>query len=540
MADLQQADETQAFAESHFNAWAPRPRVAIGLFVVLAFPVLLMGLDDYGVVNADEAFYHDIAWTMLETGDWWKVRTGSGEHVYDTFANAPLQYWGRGGVIAISGPGIFGMRILSALAGLLTVVATYSLTLSIAGRAAAFLSGLLLLGNYAFVYLHGARTGELETGVTLLLVGLVATFIRALQRPKSSFIPHHLLLVALLGWKAPVVPIPILAEIAAFALLPAARRRGVDWLRTGLWVVVPGALIWHGYHAWRMQAFLPQVIDAIGAQAGGPSMAQGLLGRASWYLERAWFGAWPQIALLPAALLALREHLKTLGSGSADAVRLVAIFFVSILIFYCSISKVGPWYLNHSYPFLAILIAIGMLALVRQGTSFSVPLFFFALGLAAIPYIAPPLLNFDPFAESAIRLAMPLEIRGIAPLPPVVAIGLTALALMGFLGLMTKRGGGAGLWVFGFVGVVVLLSALRVTWPLHDLKRQSAGYALFLELDERRSRQVEPSFPIEVEPVHPWIVHYYFGHHYVIQPAPPRAGDPGPPRQRYHLIAPRS
>ncbi|MAJ60068.1 MAG: hypothetical protein CBC48_08815 [bacterium TMED88] len=532
--------ENNAFVDSDpLQAWAPSPRVATGLLTLLSIPVLLFGLDHYPVVNADEAFYHDVAWTMLETGDWWKVRTGPGEHVYDTFANAPLQYWARGVVIAGLGPGLFGMRILSALAGVLTVLLTYRLTLRMAGRSAAFIAGLLLLSNYAFVYIHSGRTGELETGVTLLLVGLAMSFTRALYDDRAGFWGHHLMLVALLAWKAPVLPIPLLAEGAAFALLPAARARIGDWLRTGLWVF-PLALIWHGVQAWRMQAYLPKVVEAVGAQAGGASVADGMADRFVWYLERAWFGCWPQIALLPGALLALRQGFRDDRFCRADSIRVVGMLLVSVIIFYCAISKVGPWYWTHAYPFLALLLAVGMVELVRQGAESILAPMAFAMGLAFLPYIAPPLFSFDPFTESAIRLAMPLDLSGIGPLSPLASILLTALFLMGLTWAACQKSGAGPAWLTLGIGAVIFLSWLRVGGPLMDLRRLSPEHTLFVELMERRDRGLEPVFPIEVEPVHPWIAHYYFGHDYQIKSAPTRPGDPGPPFQRFRLVGPRS
>ena len=539
MTNRSHSEKSTVSDASPLQPWVPSPRVAIGLLTLLSIPILLFGLDDYPVVNADEAFYHDVAWTMLETGDWWKVRTGPGEHVYDTFANAPLQYWARGLVIAGLGPGLFGMRILSALAGLLTVLVTYRLTLGLAGRAAAFLAGLLLLSNYAFVYIHSGRTGELETGVTLLLVGLTMTFTRALYDQRAGFWGHHLMLVALLAWKAPVLPIPILAEGVAFALLPAARARIGDWLRTGLWVF-PLALVWHGLQAWRMQAYLPKVIEAVGAQAGGASVADGMADRFFWYLERAWFGCWPQIVLLPGAWLALRQGFRDERFRRADSVRVVGIFLVSVIIFYCAISKVGPWYWTHAYPFLAVLIAVGMVELVRQGAESILAPMAFAMGLAFLPYIVPPLFSFDPFQESAIRLAMPLHFAGIGPLSPLVSIVLTAFFLMGLTWVACQKSGAGPAWLSLGIGAVIILSWLRVSGPLLDLRRLSPEHTLFVELVERGDRGVEPVFPIEVEPVHPWIAHYYFGHHYEMQGAPMRPGDPGPPFQRFRLIGTRS
>ena len=49
------------------------------------------------------------------------------------------------------------MRILSALAGVLSVLATYGLTAYLFGRWAGLIAGVVQLTTFQFVYLHGTR-----------------------------------------------------------------------------------------------------------------------------------------------------------------------------------------------------------------------------------------------------------------------------------------------------------------------------------------------------------------------------------------------
>lgn len=518
----------------------PRTAIALGVLIGLSIPVLFMGLGDYSVVDADEAFYHDVAWTMFETGDYWKVRTGPGEHVYDTFANAPLQYWARALVISWIGPGLFGMRILSALAGLLAVLATFGLVLRRAGRGAGFLAGLLLLTNYQFVFLHGARTGELETGVALLLVLIAGLFVRTLERPARGFLLHHVCLALLFGWKAPVAPIPVLAELVCFALLPAARPTFVAWLRAGVFVA-PWALGWHAGQAWRLHAVLPDVIAAVGDQAGRDSdWLDRFVEHAHYYARRIGFGAWPQIALLPAAIASL------LAGGAARArdgglmIRVIAIQFVTVLVFYCAIAKLGPWYVSHAYPFMAALIAFGMSDLQsRRG----LPIFslaWLAFGIAAALFVAPPLFGYDPFAASAIRIPMPLAVRSIGSWSTAASIALVGAASLCVAVGATRRGRSTRPVILVATWLVAGVSLARVISPLASLERVSAQDALRNELAERRATGHRVSFPIDVPPAHPWIVHYAFGHEYALREAPRRPGDPPAPDRRFVLVGERT
>lgn len=519
---------------------SPRPAIAVGLLVAISIPVLFLGLGEYSVVNADEAFYHDVAWTMVETGDYWRVRTGPGEHVYDTFANAPLQYWARALVISWVGPGLFGMRIGSALTGLLAVLATWALVWRIAGRAAGFLAGLLLLTNFQFVYLHGARTGELDSGVALLLVLIAASFLAAIRRPDRSFLFHHACVALLFGWKAPVTPIPLLGELVCFVLLPEARARLGSWVRMGV-LVAPWALGWHAWQAWRLHAVLPDVVAAVGDQAGrGGSFAARLVEHADYYARRIAFGAWPQIALLPVAIASLFSGAAGRTRDGGAGVRVIAIQLVAVIGFYCAIGKVGPWYVLHAYPFLAALIAIGVVDLERRRGVPIASLFWLAAGLALIGFVSPPLVGYAPFVESAIRIPMPVDARTIGGLPTGVAVALAAVALWSIgAGVARRRGSVRGV-VAGATGVVVALSLLRVVAPLVDLRWTSEADALRAELDGRREAGQAIPYPIDVPPTHPWIAHYAFGHRYVMRDAPPRPDDPPLPRRRFVLVGERS
>jgi 4-amino-4-deoxy-L-arabinose transferase-like glycosyltransferase len=145
---------------------------------------------------------------MLASGNFLELRSGGAVYVYDTFANAPLQYWARAGVASVLGKSMLSMRILSALSALLAVLVTYRLVLYLGGRRAGLAAGIVLITSFQFLYLHSARTGELEPTVCLLLVSCALLFIRTIDEPSRHWWPHHLLLAVLFNLKAPIVVIP--------------------------------------------------------------------------------------------------------------------------------------------------------------------------------------------------------------------------------------------------------------------------------------------------------------------------------------------
>ena len=54
----------------------PSPKLAMSILVALSIPFIFLGIDQYGVVGTDEAFYQDIALGMLESGNFLELRSG--------------------------------------------------------------------------------------------------------------------------------------------------------------------------------------------------------------------------------------------------------------------------------------------------------------------------------------------------------------------------------------------------------------------------------------------------------------------------------
>ena len=460
-------------------------RLALALLCV---PIFFWGLGRYGIVNADEAIYHGIAERMVASGDWLHLDFRGEPRFYDTFLNAPLHYFARASLIAVAGSNAWTMRILSALAGAATVLVTASLGARLAGARAGFLAGLALLTSFQFVYLHGARTGELDMLVSLEFVCVAWFFRRALDG--RAFWPHHAALCALFWTKAPIVLVPLAVETGSFAASRAARTRLRAYLATGL-AVLPLAIAWDALQLalwWNRAAAVVATFwdQARGARTDGDYL--GPAGNALFYLRTVAWGLFPWSAALPFALVAavrdprLRAWLVWPGA--------LALFFVLV-------AKHYPWYLLPTFPFFAIALGAWLDSLA-EARAWHVAL---AAAIVAATLACVDASPRNPFAEVALTYPMQARLRAPLGLPGPAAFALVA-ALAGAVAFAAARlGARARTLAAGAVALALLGgAALRVAGPLRELDTQSDLERFHSALVAARAGGRRIEYPIRVPP----------------------------------------
>ncbi|MCH7702822.1 MAG: glycosyltransferase family 39 protein, partial [Planctomycetes bacterium] len=294
------------------RAWWPVP-----LLVVLSAPVFFLNLGNYGMVNGDEGFFQHTAYNMVRSGDWLTIQWMGELRVYETFLGSPFQVWARAAIIYVAGDNYWTMRVISATCGMLAVLLTYRLGRQFMTSAESLLAALLLMFTYHFVFLHGARTGEMDAILTLLLVWIVYRFMRAL-RENRSFVPHHLGVILLISVKLPVVTVVVVLEAAFFVLMPKHRQHIKRWIQTMLWIC-PLGMVWHIYQFIEIgPKAVFEVFELMAAQAAGTRGAETTTGetalwtraieRASFYGPVLLFGAFPYILFVPLALVGVWRH----------------------------------------------------------------------------------------------------------------------------------------------------------------------------------------------------------------------------------------
>lgn len=428
-------------ASPRFPMLKRHARWPIPVLLLLSIPVFYYNLGNYGLVNGDEGFYHLAARNMVTSGDWLTLQWDGELRVYETFLNSPMQHWARAIIITIGGDNYWTMRLLSATCGMLAVIFTYRLARQFMTSAEAFLAAILLMVSFHFVFLHGARTGELDAIITLIFVWLAYSFVKALREDRS-LIPHHLGLIALISVKLPVIIIPVLFEAAYLAIMPRYRKHAKRWVLHLLWMA-PLGMTWHVYQiyelGWETSVTVFNLMsDQAGGQAGQAAarehqtLLSNMIGRVVYYGPILLFGGLPYIIFAPLALFGVWRHKAS--RRTREYLTIITLVPVVMLVFYCTIARRMPWYVIPVYPFFSILVARFLFRFERLGRSYLFTgLFGLASALGMALYFLPRVVN--PFSARALIITPALQIANPGHLEwwiylPALASGICVTVLV--------------------------------------------------------------------------------------------------------------
>jgi 4-amino-4-deoxy-L-arabinose transferase-like glycosyltransferase len=484
-----------------------RPRAwEICLLIALSAPILFYGLGSYSVVNGDEAFYHYVARQMVQSGDWLRLEF-TGEHrIYDTMMNAPVQYWLRAGLILLFGDNPWTMRGLSALSAMASLLMTFLLGRRLGGRSAGWIAALIQLTSYQFVYLHSARTGELEPLLCFVFTLIAWLFLDGIEG-RRGFVPHHLAWMLLANIKMPLFAIPLLAE--GFYFLLSRDSRGVlgSYLRSA--TLLPLGFVWHLAHLLTMG---PEVREAV-AQMTGEASGSGLLKQRDFlanirfHIGNLFSGAFPwSLLFLPGALgLWLSEPTARLKKA------LPVVYPLAILVFFSLVAKSHPWYVVPMYPFLAVATAVGWSAFVRiQGRATTLAIGVLVALALWLEYADP-----SPFARRAVeQLADPPSWRAFESLAPW-ALPATVVVLIGVL-LWVRRAIGPRAVALGVIAIMLVSAGWRVLLPLRWVEHRSQMEQQRMIIDAMRLGGESLPLPIPIREPGAQMVRYYFADDFVI------------------------
>ena len=291
---------------------------------------------------------------------------------------------------------------------------TYRLVLYLGGRRAALVAGIVLITSFQFLYLHSAqdrRTGThglpttrfVRTSLSSVTIdepfsALVASppFARGSFQSQSAHRGHPRSRRTDC-FRSDRQRKASAGRMVGLGMRGSARRRSLAWL-PGLPVSRPGAQRIHCSRAPDGRGF-----------RGRPERAE-FLGRTLYYGQRDCFSAsFPYAPDLPP-----RSHRrwksKLLPSSDADVTEdgvenaVLLVYLLTIFAFYLGISKVGPWYIVHAYPFLAALVGLYLGGRARSGvTTHGINSPCGASVLSLLFWVTPEIASYNPFLRRRLR-----------------------------------------------------------------------------------------------------------------------------------------
>lgn len=168
-----------------------KPAFQMCLLGVLAFFLLVPKIGDGILANYDDCYYAQKAKEILSTGDWMTMRY-SGQPRYD---NPPLFMW----LVALSfklfGISKFSAALVSALAGVLSILLTYSIARRLFSPHIAYLSSFMLLTTPYFT--KHARRAMIDVPLAFFYLLTFWSFLKGVEQFERKKRPAWLLITGL-------------------------------------------------------------------------------------------------------------------------------------------------------------------------------------------------------------------------------------------------------------------------------------------------------------------------------------------------------
>ncbi|WP_310549751.1 ArnT family glycosyltransferase [Paenibacillus glufosinatiresistens] len=328
---------------------------------------LFMNLGVKPIEDWDEARHGVSAYEMLKSGNY-AVNTYNGETDYWNL-KPPLSFWAVALGYKLAGFNLLGLRLVSAIAALLTIAATAGYARYRYGNAASLVAAAVLITSTQFIFHHSARAGDADALFVLwLTVGMIALLMTE-RRPGWIALTGLMFALAFLtkSWHA-----GILLVIAGLYTVFTRRYREMKPRHLagfGLAASLP-VLLWlalryphDGFRFVREMIrydLLARSSTAIEQHANGPTYYLHIL--KLYHLE--WSAALLALAVGTAFVMLLRRNRDILPLDS-DMLGLILWIAVPLLLFSAVSTKIR-WYIMPVYPALALATAVLLAALLRN------------------------------------------------------------------------------------------------------------------------------------------------------------------------------
>jgi 4-amino-4-deoxy-L-arabinose transferase-like glycosyltransferase len=313
-------------------------------------------LSTTAISSSDEARYGVAASEMLNAHEL-VVPTYGGQTEYWNL-KPPLGYWMMEGAYALFGRTIWALRLTSAMCALGVVALTMATSRRWFGRRAAILAGLFMTTCFGFLSNHGARSGDLDAALTLILL------LTLIQVPRLSSCPNSRLLWSLL--------LGLGFLLKSFAILPFAlatliyvARTDDEALKWRKWMPAAGVFIGL-VGGWG----LIRTINDGSAYFVMRMTYEDLFMRSTHVIDAGTYAPWGYVAALVdrfapwPILVALGCVDRSRGPHAPERQSMLQLLTIWALLPLCLFSFARTqhhWYLDPTYPAWAMLAAVAAL-----------------------------------------------------------------------------------------------------------------------------------------------------------------------------------
>lgn len=370
-------------------------RVCAILIVALMALNVFWNLSGTAISSLDEARYGVDASEMLQSHRL-LIPTYAGQPEYWNL-KPPLGYWPIEAAFAVLGPTVLALRLTSALSAIAAVWLTMSFCKPRLGRRAALLAGLALATCFGFLNGHGARSGDLDALLTLLMM------LALLLLPKLGDSRLHRL-----AWSG-VMALGFLLK--SFAVLPFLLATGI-------------CVIWDARGRLRWREWWPALCVFV-AIVGAWALARTLADGSGHYVGRMFYED------------LLQRSTQNIDGGATQPLGYVEGVF----------DRFAPWplFLLAAWPLarrrLRGACTTGVLS-PRQPVALAAPARHLSLRWRLAIWVCVPLCMFsvarthhhwylDPMYPAMAMLAASAALTVLRRLPPAIALGVLALVSMG-------------------------------------------------------------------------------------------------------------
>jgi 4-amino-4-deoxy-L-arabinose transferase-like glycosyltransferase len=344
------------FVLRHYGVWA-------AFTLLLAWANCFWRLSSNGVSDLDEARYGVAASEMLRSHSV-LVATYAGQPEYWNL-KPPLGYWMQELAFRLLGPTVFAMRLPSALCALALVGLTLSVARRWFGRREALLAALVLTSCFGFMSYHGARSGDLDSALSLILLLAMVQTPQLAQSSSARLLWSGMLALGFL--------------LKSFAILPFVLATVVyllwsgDWRRIRSQQWLPALLLFGGVVvAW----MLARVRHDGSAYFVSRMFREDLFWRATRVLDDETVRPWGYLAVLferfapwPLLLLAALSMARSTVGLQSPYMRLLLLWTLVPLLSFSLARTQHHWYLDPTYAAWSMLTAIAAMRLMRSGVS---------------------------------------------------------------------------------------------------------------------------------------------------------------------------